>query len=149
MIFVTAFINKKVDRAETKSRQFIPNSGHAAAIFTCFEDKSMIQLSDGIQTNSVYTMKSNCAVRRVAKVRTIPPSSKAPVLVQTEELETYMVKATPMESDGSRIVVEKETLKTFPHQSFYVIVADTSKIPISVPKTMRVTKLGRAPSKML
>lgn len=128
MLLGTVFIDKKVNRAESKSQQLIARSRRAVAIDASFEENGTIQFSDCIATRSVRTGKSNLAVCRVGNALTVPRSSGVSDKVESEEAGTYMVEATPIENDGSRQSVAKGILGTLPHQSFHVIFANTSKV---------------------
>lgn len=86
---------------------------------------------------------------RVVKEKTVPPASKASVLAQTRKAETYKVEATPMESDRNRLSVAKEIVEILSYYSFYIMVAKTSEVPVSLLKTMKVAALGNAPSKIV
>lgn len=99
MMFGIAFIAREIDRIETMNRQIIPRSGHLVTIVASFEDEDAVQLSDGITTRYVYKRKLNLAVCRAAEARTVTPSRKTPVLVQTEEAGAYMVETASMKND--------------------------------------------------
>lgn len=72
-------------------------------------------------------MKLIKAVFSVAKVRTIPTTREAPVLVRMEEAKTYTVEATLKYDDGNRLSVVKEVVETLSRQPFYIMVVNTSK----------------------
>lgn len=103
MFFATAFTNREIDGAETKCRQIIPKSGRTVAVVSSFEDQDAVQFTAIIATKPVGMRMSNPAVCRVAKARTVLQSSKAPVLVQTGETESYNIEATSMRSDEKRL----------------------------------------------
>lgn len=66
-IFDTAFINKKIDRAETKSRQNISRKGHAAAVVARFDDKKAVQSAGRSMMGLARITKSDTAVCLVVK----------------------------------------------------------------------------------
>lgn len=82
-------------------------------------------------------------------MRKILLNRKAPVLAQEEEVGTCMFKTTLIGINGNRLNDAKKTFKTLPHPLFYIMVASTSKLSISLSKRMIVATLGAAPSKKL
>lgn len=77
------------------------------------------------------------------------PKSEAPVLVHTKEAGTYMVEATPTESSENRLYVAKGLAEALPRRQFYVLVASTSNVPVSILKNMKIATLGADPSKVV
>lgn len=68
-ILGTSFIDREIDRIETKCRQIIPRSVYTVAIVATFEDKDAVQFSNSIRARLVRTWKPGPAVCRAAKSR--------------------------------------------------------------------------------
>lgn len=71
------------------------------------------------------------------------------MLVQKEEVEFYMVVVLLMKNDGNWPSVENKRSKTLPHPTFYIMVADTSKVSIRLFKNMKVATLSDALSEII
>lgn len=100
-ILGAAFIDKEIDRFETKTRQSVSSSEHAVAIVVCFEDKDAVQFTDSIMTWPVRERKSNLAACPVVKAWPAPQCSEALLLGQTGEAGTNMVEDASLETDGN------------------------------------------------
>lgn len=148
-IFGTAFTDKDIHRIETKSRQNIPKKGHAVARVASFDNGDAVRLADGNTTGPVCITNVDTAVCRVAKARTVPPFSAAPVLVLMEETGKYMVEARAMENDGNRLSIAKEIVQVFPRRPFHITVANTSKVAVRLSRNMIEATLGDALSKIV
>lgn len=73
MILGTVFIDKRLERTETKNRQVVPNGGHLVAIVKSSEDKAAVQLLNDTKTKVDETSGTNLLTLRLAKIKTIPP----------------------------------------------------------------------------
>lgn len=76
-------------------------------------------------------------------------SSKAPVLVQTEQAGTSMVEITLIEKGANLLNVAKKIAKTLPHQPIYITAANTLNVPISLSRNMKVATLCNLPSEIV
>lgn len=57
-----------------------------------------------------------------------------------------MVKAMPAKFDKNRPIVAREIVETLPNWPFYIIVGNTSSLPVNIPINMKSARLGKAQS---
>lgn len=60
-----------------------------------------------------------------------------------------MVEDKLPENDDNRLMVAKEIVKILPHQPFYIMGANTSKVSVEIFKNIKVVALADAPSNIV
>lgn len=149
MILGMTFTDKKITVLETKSRQIIPRSEHAVAIIASYGDENAVEYVGGIVTEPAFTAMLDTSVCRVTNERTDPPARNAPLLVQTKEALTYTVEGKPIESNGTRLSIAKKKAENLLHLPFYIMVANTYKLPVYLPERTKGATFSDAPSKIV
>lgn len=89
--WTSVYRQKKKKQIETNDWRVAPNEGHAVAIIASFEDEATIQSLKNIKIQDNEASGKSLPILKLAKKKTMPSRSEAPVTVRTTEEDTFIV----------------------------------------------------------
>lgn len=141
MILGIAFIDIEIEIIEMNNRNIVPRNVHASEIGKRLKDEDGIQsLSEGKAPDDEKRRTKRPICTAVKIVRKQTRSEKLLIVLATEE-RSIMVQKFAQKPDQSHSPVAGDIVELSLHHQFCIMVVNTSKVPVTLPKNMNWRQL--------
>ena len=148
----TSFADRFIQGIFPQERKVVPNdSGPVAILSTLVKDPETNLL---VEQDPLLCVKDQSDDKReirfrVAKKRTIPPMSEAPVTVTTNAGGLMMLSPHPNLFKSRTALTAQGIMEVVPHTPFKVLVANLSNKPVDIPKHTIIAVGSDLPEKIV